>query len=326
MDDFNWAVTGTGGIIPTFLTGLREAGGTAAAVVSRSESRARDFVAKNGIPAAFGDFDEMLRRPEIHAVYVGSPHQTHCRLTVKALRAGKAVLCEKPFAVNAAQAGEMIAAAREGGVFLMEAMWTRFLPAIRKVRAWLAAGRIGTPGTVHAGFGIRARFDPESRLFKAELGGGSLLDLGVYPLAFASMVFGGEKPAGIVARLFLGETGVDEEAAAVLVYGGGRTAVVSSSLRTAFANEAWIYGSSGRIHVPSFFNATAATLFGDDGLTEEYRQSDAASGFSFEIAEFMRLVRAGRTESPEMPLAETLLVAETMDRIREQGGLRYPFE
>jgi len=324
--DFNWALVGTGGIVRQFMAGLREIGAPVSAVVSRTEERAREFATQNGIDKAFGNLDRMLDDREIDIVYIGTPHTTHKELTVQALRAGKAVLCEKPFAVNANEAREMIRVARENGVFLMEAMWTRFLPAIVKVREWLSLGLAGDVKTLQANFGFRANLDPKGRLFNPELAGGALLDVGVYPLSFASMVFGGRKPDATDSRLFIGETGVDEEAAAILSYGGPRTAFASASLRTAMTNDAWIYGTGGKIHVPEFFMASGAVLYPEKGESQAFNQEGSPIGLGFEAREMMNLLAQGLTESPMMPLDESLLVMETMDSIRARGNLRYPGE
>jgi len=324
--NINWAVVGTGGIVNHFLAGLRATNGQALAVVSRELDRAQSFATSKGIEKAFGDFDRMLEDREIDVVYIGTPHVTHKDLTVRALRAGKAVLCEKPFAINAGEAREMIEAARENGVFLMEAMWTRFRPAMHKVREWLSHGLIGEVKNVQASFGFRAPVEPGHRLFNPGLGGGALLDIGIYPLSFASMVFGGQKPGGISSRLFIGETGVDEETCAIVSYKGPQTACACASIRTTMTNDAWVYGTHGKIHIPSFILAPKATLMPEGKKEALFEQEAVSNGFNEEALEVMNCIRNGQTESPIMPLNESLILMETMDAIRAQWGFRYPSE
>jgi predicted dehydrogenase len=322
----DWALAGTGWIVEKFLAGLRESGGRAAAVFSRTPEKARDFAAKNGIDKAFHDFDRMIDDPAIGFVYVATPHPSHGELSIRALRAGKAVLCEKPMALNARDAAEMIRAARENGVFLMEAMWTRFLPAVAKAREWLSLGAAGKPVTVQANFGFRSPLGPEHRLFDPALGGGALLDVGVYCLSFASMVFGGRRASDVKSRLFMGETGVDDEAAALVSYGGPRLANVSASLRTDMTCDARIFCDSGRIVLLDFYMARRAELYADDGSVTIFEDDSGGSGYRFEAAEVMERSGGGFAESEIMPLDETVRVLETMDAIRAQSGFKYPSE
>jgi len=322
----NWALVGTKGTVNHFLAGLRAAGGHAMAVVSRAQDRAHHFAGRNGIEKAFGNFDQMLEDPEIDVVYIGTPHITHKDLTIRALKAKKAVLCEKPMAINAWETREMIEAAGENNTFLMEAMWTRFRPAMYKVRNWLSKGLIGKVKMVQANFGFRAPIEPDHRLFKLELGGGALLDVGIYPISFASMVFGGQKPHDIKSHIVIGKTGVDEEAAAIISYGGSRLACASTAIRTKMVNDAWIYGDSGKIYIPSFVQALGAELLQDGKKKSRFDQEDVSNGFNFEAAEVMDCIRKGLSESPIMPLDESLVVMETMDAIRAQNNFWYPSE
>jgi predicted dehydrogenase len=245
----------------------------------------------------------------------------HCEHTLLALDAGKAVLCEKPFAVSAREARLMIERARARKLFLMEAMWTRFNPITVQVRRWLAEGRIGEPRLATVDFGFRTAWNPESRLLNPALAGGALLDVGVYVLAYASMVFG--RPAQIQAVSHIGETGVDEQTAIVLRYGGGQIASLTCAVRTPTPHGARIYGTEGAIEIPAFWHAPTAKLI---RLKEDPVEATGDFGFRYEIAETHACLAAGKTESDAMPLAETLAIAETMDEVRRQIGLRYPFE
>jgi predicted dehydrogenase len=323
----NWALAGTGKIANKFLIGLGATGGRATAVFSRTQENAQRFAAQNGIEKTYTHYDHMLEDPDIDVVYIGTPHTSHKDLAVRALRAKKAVLCEKPCAINAGELREMLQAARENNVFFMEAMWTRFTPALVKVREWLSQGLIGEASMIEANIGFRAPFDPKDRLFNPELGGGALLDVGIYPLSMISMVFGGKKPDNIISHIYTGQTGVDEKTMAILSYGRSQVAYAAASLTTQLSNDLWIYGTLGMIHIPNFIWARDAELLvnGEDKLlfaTENY----ISNGYNYEAEEVMRCIRAGKTESEIMPWDESLVLMETMDKIRAQGNFRYPSE
>jgi predicted dehydrogenase len=268
----------------------------------------------------------MLEDPAVDVVYIGTPHVTHRELAVKAFRAKKAVLCEKPVSINRAELAEMIAEAGANRVFFMEAMWTRFVPPLRKVREWLASGIIGEIKMVQANFCFAAAFNPAGRLFNIELGGGALLDAGVYPVSLASMAFGGEKPGTIASLMHRGETGVDEEVSALLSYGGPRKALVSAAISTAAVNDGWIYGTRGWIHLPDFVFSHSAELGLPGRRTYHYEPDFVSNGYNYEVEEVMRCIRAGKPESETMSLSESLVIMETMDRIRAQNGFAYPGE
>lgn len=327
MDTMNWGLIGTGNIVKKFMIGLRAAqGAKLAAVVSRSQEKADAFAREYGIDKGYGSVDEMLADPEIQIVYIGTPHSTHQEYALKAFAAGKAVLCEKPVTINAAELKEMIDAARSNHVFFMEAMWTRFLPAVKKVREWLANGLIGEVKMMEANFGFVVPWNPEGRLLNINLGGGALLDAGTYPISFASMVFGGKKPEKIGSVAYFGETHVDEEFMGVISYGGQQMASVSAALRTGMISDAWIYGSSGKIHVPDFVFGRSAELISDGKYTEHFEPEFVSNGYNYEAEEVMNCIRNGMLESSVMPLDESLQIMETLDAIRGQWGFQYPFE
>jgi predicted dehydrogenase len=235
------------------------------------------------------------------------------------------VLCEKPFAINAAQAGEMIAAARENGLALMEAMWMRFMPSILKVRDLIEDGEIGEIRKISADFGFRAGFDPKSRLFDPDLGGGALLDVGVYPVSLAYFLLG--EPATVEGMAHFGETGVDEESTALLGYGSGAQAILTMALRLESPQEAFILGTEGSIWIPRGWWKSERIVVRHKGRGEGVIDFPGpANGFICQAEELMELVRDGRTESSMMPLADSLAVMRIMDRIREHWGLRYPME
>lgn len=220
----------------------------------------------------------------------------------------------------------MVSLARQKNLFLMEAMWTRFLPAMVQAKAWIAEGRIGEPRMVMGDFGFRADMNVESRLFNPEYGGGSLLDVGVYPVSFASMVFNGE-PVAATGAAHIGQTGVDEQAGYVLTYDKGRLAVLASGVRTETPHDAYVLGTDGmvRMHSP-FWCTTTATLTRHGHEPVLFSQAHQGNGYEYQAMEVMRCLRAGETESPDMPLGESILIMQTMDRLRAQWGLKYPME
>ncbi|MDR2102668.1 MAG: Gfo/Idh/MocA family oxidoreductase [Treponema sp.] len=323
----NWALVGTGSIVKKFLAGLRAAEGAhAAAVVSRTKENADRFAAQYGIGKAYASYEDMLNDSAIDVVYIGTPHTTHKDYAVRALKAKKAVLCEKPVSINAGELGEMIKTARENGVFFMEAMWTRFLPPLYKVREWISGGLIGDVRMVQASFCFNSPWNPAGRLLDINMGGGSLLDAGVYPISLASMAFGGRKSEGIRAFLGIGKTGVDEEFAGIISWGEKRLAQVCSALFMSAANDAWIYGSQGRIHIPGFVFAHSADLIHDGRLPYHYEPNFVSNGYNYQAEEVMRCIREGKLESEIMPQGESLNIMEIMDEARSQWGFKYPGE
>jgi predicted dehydrogenase len=258
-------------------------------------------------------------------VYIATPHPIHAGNATLCLEAGKAVLCEKPFSVNAAEAERVVELARERGLFIMEGMWTRFFPLMEEVRRLVSEGAIGEVRMLNVDFGFRADLDPASRLFDQRLGGGALLDVGVYCVSFASMVLG--RPSGSVGLSHIGETGVDEQASVVLEHEGGRLANLSIGIRTTTPQEATIMGTEGyvRIHAP-WWRPQSMTIYRPGEESETVEAPVSGNGFNYEAAEVMRCLEAGKTESDVMPLDETISVMRTMDGIRAAWGLRYPGE
>ncbi len=314
---------GPGRIARQFVADLQHAdGATVQAVGSRSGERAEAFAKEHGIPNVHADYGSLAADPEVDIVYVATPHPQHRENVLACLGEGKAVLCEKPFTMNAAEAREIIAAARERKLFLMEAMWTRYLPAARKVKAWIDEGAIGKVQMLKADFGFRLPWNPKDRLLDKKLGGGALLDTGVYPVSFASWVFG-RQPERIQSAARLGETGVDEWYTAIFDYGDDRMASITNAVRLPLNSEALIIGEAGKIHVPSFFSARDAKLTRLDGTEETFSDKSSGRGMQHEAEEAMRCVREGILESPVMPLDETLAIMETLDAVRKPWGLRY---
>ncbi len=329
-DKIRWGILSTGRIARRFAEAIKATqDAELVAVGSRTMEKAQAFAAEYNIPHAHGAYESLVADPDVDAIYVSTPHPMHKANSILCLNAGKAVLCEKPFTINAAEAGTVIDAARAKGVFLMEAMWTRFLPGLAKVRELIAAGTIGEPRMVSADFGFRATFDPASRLFDPWLGGGGLLDVGVYCVSLASMIFG--KPARVAGLATLGATGVDEQAAWVLGYEKGQLALLSSAVRTNTPHEAWINGTDGaiKLHAP-WYAPTRLTLVtrgkGRQAGEQTIETPIAGNGFGYQAAEVASCLRAGKLESAILPLDETLSIMQTLDQIRAEWGMTYPFE
>ncbi|MCC6730891.1 MAG: Gfo/Idh/MocA family oxidoreductase [Chthonomonadales bacterium] len=320
-----WGVLGPGSIARAFATGLRSASGARLeAVASRTRERADAFGEQFGVPRRHVGYEALADDPEVDIVYIATPHPFHYENMLLCLERGKPVVCEKPFTINAAQADTVIRTARERGLFAMEGMWTRFFPLMGRLREVFAGGAIGEGVLLQADFGFRGGFDPRGRLFDPALGGGSLLDVGVYPVSLASMLFG--RPDRVTGLACMGVTGVDEVAAIALGYPGDRLALLASAVRANTAQDASLTGTEGRVRVESpWWRPSAMTLWSGD---EERRIEEpfAGNGFNYEAEEAMRCLREGRTESAVLPLEETLAVMRTMDALRAGWGLRYPGE
>jgi predicted dehydrogenase len=320
-----WGILGTGRIAGLFVEGLRAVpDAVVAAVGSRTDAGAGAFGERHGIPRRHGSYQALAEDPEVDVVYVAVPHSGHQAETLRCLRAGKAVLCEKPFALNAGQAAEMVATARERGLFLMEAMWTRYLPAVVRVRELLAEGAIGDPRLLVTDLGWRFPADPASRLYAPELGGGALLDLGVYGVSFASMLFG--PPVSVTAAATMTTTGVDAQTAVAAVHDTGRVATTVCTLEAATTPLATITGTGGRIDIRRWFNPADFTLTVGDGPGTTFEYPRDGNGMEYEAREVQRCLRAGLPESPVMPLDESVQIMGTLDRVRSLLGVRYPGE
>jgi predicted dehydrogenase len=330
QDRIRWGILGPGAIAEKFATGLGVlADAELAAVGSRTAAGAAAFADRFGATRRHASYAALAADPDVDIVYVATPHPMHHAAARRCLEAGKAVLCEKPFALNAAEARDLVALARDRNLFLMEAMWTRFLPAVVRLRELVAAGAIGEVRLLTADFGFRKEFDPAHRLFDPGLGGGALLDIGVYMVSLASMLFG--PPTEVRTLAALAPTGVDDTAALLLGYGNGngnrRVAQLSATIAAATPQEATVVGEAGwiRLH-PLWWRAEALTLAVAGREPEVITAPFLGNGYAHEAMEAMRCLRAGLTESSGMPLAETVSVMETLDRVRAEWGLRYPGE
>ncbi len=322
-----WGILGTGRIAGQFTADLALLDDAeVVAVGSRTQGSADEFADRFAIAHRHPSYDELVADPDVDVVYISTPHPMHRDSAMLAIRAGKNVLVEKPFTINAAQARDLVAAAREQGVFLMEAMWTRFLPHVIDIRQMLADGVLGEVVTVVAGFGRHFEEDATSRLFAPELGGGALLDLGIYPVSFASMVLG--RPSEVTALSDPAFTGVDAQTSMIFRYDGRAHAVLTTNLRADNAVRAEIVGTEGRLEIDNeFYRPNAVLTFlprRGDPVRHEHPQ--VGGGLRYQAAEVGRLLRAGRLESDVMPLDETVSIMETLDEVRRQIGLVYPCE
>lgn len=328
IDAVRWGILGTGGIARAFALGLRHApGAVLAAVGSRTLDNAQAFARELGAARAYASYEALAGADDVDIIYIGTPHPMHAENALLALGAGKAVLCEKPFAMNRREAGEVVALARARKLFLMEAMWTRFLPALAEVRRIMASGEIGTVTQVHADFGFSATLDPEHRVNKRALGGGALLDLGIYPLSIACALLG--KVENVQAQAIMSSTdediGVDATTAFTMRHEGGTLSVCSCSIRARSASELIVSGTGGSIRMHRMFHlADRITVDLQDGSSRTIPTPYLGNGYTHEAIEAGRCLRAGLIEHPLMTHEDTLSIMELLDRIRGQIGLRYP--
>lgn len=323
---FRWGILGPGNIAAKFAAGVAALDDQeVTAVGSRTQASADRFADRFAIVRRHVGYEGLATDPNVDAIYVATPHNFHREHTLLALRNGKHVLCEKPFAINAAEAKEMVAVARRQKLFLMEAMWSRFLPILVEARTLIAAGAIGKVQMIQADFGFRASFNPASRLFDPALGGGALLDVGVYPISLAMMVLG--QPDRIAAIAALGATGIDENTGILLGFPGGEVALLATTVRASTLQEVIILGDNGsiRLHSPWWVGNTL-TLQRAGHDPEVIVRPYLANGYSHEASEVAECVRAGKLESDVMPLDESVRIMAVMDEIRAQLGMKYPME
>lgn len=320
-----WGVLAPGRIAAAFVTAVsRYTRQQVVAVGSRSLDRARAFATEHGIDRAVGSYEELVQDP-VDVVYVASPHSEHATLAALAVAAGKHVLVEKAFTRNAAEARELVAAARAAGVLAVEAMWTRFLPQTDVLARLLADGVLGDVRTVLADHGQYFAPDPQSRLFAPALAGGALLDLGIYPISFASFVLGA--PDSVVATGSRTDTGVDAQVSMTLTTGSAQ-ACLNTTLLARTPTTASVSGSAGSVEITGPFYAPASMILttADGRAVREPDPVAGHFGLCFEAAHVAQLIAEGATESPLLPLAETVRILETVDEIRRQVGVTYPGE
>jgi predicted dehydrogenase len=311
-----WGIIGTGRIAHSFAAGLAHSEtGALHGVGSRRQESAEEFGREFEISRCYGTYEDLVKDSEIDVVYVATPHSFHSENTMLALNAGKAVLCEKPFTLNAAEAREVVAVARAKKQFLMEAMWNRFFPAMTRLRQMIKDGVIGEIKMIEADFGFRSNKIEEPLLFDSKVGGGSLLDVGVYGVSLASMLLG--SPDKITSVGNMGHTGVDEQCAVILGYENGPLAVTKSSIVSETPQEATIIGTEGTIRIESpFWCPKELTLSRGEDERTLVEVPFAGNGYQYEADEVGRCIRVGKSESERMPLDESIRIMETMDAIK----------
>ena len=326
MSQFKWGIIGTGGIARAFSNDIGFLSDhVIAAVGSRSLENAENFVKTIPGAKAHGSYDALINDSDIDAIYVATPHPSHKENVIAALNAGKPVLCEKPFAVNAHEAREMVAAAKANDVALMEAMWARFLPHYAKIREIVASGVLGQITTIHADHGQRLADQNIARLVEPSLAGGALLDLGIYPISFAHMVLG--IPQSITSTAVFTDKGVDAQTSMILDYANGSQAILNTTMIVQTPCTAVIAGLKGYLEVNrTFYNPTSMRLTLFDGTVTEYPSDYKGHGLREQAVEFARVIKSGAKESPILTWDDTIAIMEIMDTVRTQIGLKYPFE
>ena len=325
-DKINWGIIGAGRISRTFVNDLKLVpNASVIAVASKSLERSKEFGDEYKLKYNYDNYGDLLKNPEVDVVYIGTTHNFHYENMILCLENYKPVLCEKPFTVNSSEAAKIINLAVEKKVFLMEAMWSRFLPVYLKVREIIESGAIGKIKFLSADFGFKAPSDPENRAFNAKLAGGGLLDVGIYPISLAYWIFG-KNPQKISTTANIGKTGVDEEAAMIFHYNDGAMAILSSAVTTNTPKEAFIVGEKGTIKIHSpFFHSKKITLRTDSGENDINFEYEGL-GYQYEAIHVMDCLQNHKLESKLMPLKETLEIMITLDKIRKEWNLIYPFE
>ena len=317
-----WGIVGHGGIVPTFLQAARGVGHEVVAVVGRGAAKVAAFADHHGVGASSCELGDLVG--EVDAVYVATPHSSHRDVSVTLLEAGVPVLCEKPMAVNAAQVRQMIEISQLSGAFLMEAMWTRHLPVMAACRKWIQEARLGEIQIVEANFGFNAPYDPNSRLWALESAGGSLLDVGIYALTLAELVFQSQ-PLSFEAEAELSRDGVDVRLSVTAEYPAGGLARLNSAINADLGGDGRIVGSKGHVDIPCFWRAEQMTLTSVEGeKVDEVHVPHRVNGFEYQITEVARCLEAGVIESPIVPGSWSLATAVLMDEIRSRVGVVYP--
>jgi len=315
MTTVRWGIVSAGNIAGTFARDIAYVpNAEVVAVAARSQESASEFADRHQIGKAYQDYDNLYADPDIDAIYVATPHTLHLRNSADALRAGKAVLCEKPITTSAAECRKLLDMAAENDSYLMEAMWTWFLPAIRQAKAWVDAGRIGDIRHIKAELGYPKKFDPNSRLFDPLLAGGSLLDMGIYPIAIARY-FTQRAPANVHAVSHLAPNGVDDDVTMLFEY-ENCVASLATSFRCKLPNTAYIIGTAGYIVIPHAWSAHDCHLYVMHDQIDTFSDERSGTGFEFQIEAVSDDILQGRLESEVVSHADSLGLQEDMDRVR----------
>lgn len=321
-----WGILATGWIADLFTKDLILTGHAVTAVGSRSPASADRFAKALGIPTAHGSYEALVADPNVDIIYIATPHPQHISAAKLALNAGKHILVEKAFTLNAAEAAEIVALAQAKGLVVLEAMWTRFLPHMKRIREILKAGMIGEVRSITADHRQKLPDDPKHRLNALDLGGGALLDLGIYPISFAWDVLG--KPSAIQATATFRETGADAQVATIFHYANGAIATTLSSSDSAGPNRAAVVGTKGRIEIDHvWYSPTTFRVYDNsNNVIETFDHAVAGRGMQFQADEAERLIAAGLTAGDIMPPSQSVEIMATLDEVRRQIGLHYPGE
>ena len=326
MKRYNWAILGCGRIAAKFSSDLKLLpNANLYAAASRDLERAQQFAVDNGYAIAYGSYEELVANPNVDVIYVATPHSHHHEHAMLCLKHKKAVLCEKAFALNSREVSEMIACAKENNTFLMEAFWTRFQPSFLKAMEILNSGKLGALKIVRSDFAFNAEFNPEKRLYNIDLGGGSLLDIGIYPV-FASLITLG-KPSEIRALADFCSTGAEESILVSLKYPGGQMASLSSSFACHSSIETEFWCEKGIIKLNRrWFTPTTVSVWHADTMKEEKLEIEESNGagYDLEAAHVMQCLNEGKTESEMMPLSFSADMMEILDSIRKDAGIVFP--
>jgi predicted dehydrogenase len=327
MRTVKWGIIGAGQIASKFATALNTLDHTElTAIASRDLVKAKEFATRFHIKKAYGGYEELIRDPEIDVIYIATPHTEHKAHSILCITAGKAVLCEKPFTLNYSEAKELVDLAKSRDVFLMEAMWTKFLPTTRIVKQWIRNKIIGEIKYMNISFGYRTEFDPYSRVFDPKLGGGALLDVGVYPISYAIHLME-RLPDKISSNAYIGKSSVDELNVITLLYNEGMIASLSSAITASTGNDAIIIGEKGRIEIPNFWTAESAEVYDANGkLVDSFFHPFTSNGYVYEAEEVNRCILEGKKQSDIIPLNDTLDIMKILDSLRADWGLVYPSE
>ena len=325
-ETIRWGILGTGGIAHAFASDLRDNGFTIAAVGSRSQDSADAFASEFGIPNAHPSYEALAADPDVDVIYVSTPHPFHAENATLALNGGKHVLVEKPFTINQAEAKRVVDLAAEKKLVVLEAMWTRFLPHMIRLREIIAAGTLGDVRTVIADHNQNLPKDPGHRLQNPALGGGAVLDLGIYPVSFAWDVLGA--PTSVSAISSPTPTGVDRQTAIVLGYADGQQALLHTALDTAGPNEAAVIGTEGwvKLHGTFYVPTTITVHNAQNEVVETFEQEVGSRGMQFQAWEVERLIAAGQVVGEILPPEQTVAIMGTLDEVRRIIGLKYPGE
>lgn len=320
-----WGIIGCGKIAHKFIQDFEFVKqGQVVAVGSRSLGKAEEFAAQYNVDKSYGSYEELVADEEVQAIYIATPHNYHLENIKLCFNYDKAVLCEKPITVNVKEFEVALQMARSKNLFLMEAMWTWFLPAVLKARQWIEEGRIGEIKFLRADFGFNAEFNPENRVYNPNLAAGSLLDIGIYPLAIAAFLIDSEIK-NMRSIGYLGSTGIDEYNAMSVEYQNGVFAQLSSGVVSDLHNDAYIVGTKGMIRLENFWRSKKAVLETPAGK-EEFEDKLPCHGYNYETDHVNELLLQGKKESPVVSLEKSMLSMKRMDAIRKEMGLKYPFE